>query len=201
VILNDVLAGAANESDAGVAAHDVDPCDTVDAWRDGELLVIGRGAALPRRCIVTNEPIAGFLTTRLYWHGPAWYAALVLVPGVYMIYLFMFASSIETTCGLSRRMLDRRRYTNIGASFVFAAGLLIAASGDSSNAIRVAAGYALMLAGVAWWAIGTRLLRVTRVESEYAWVKGAHPDYLMCLPPWTGSPDRRVERKAASALD
>ena len=120
VILNDVLAkceGGTSSLDADTSlTHpelhvDGDRCDTVGAWRDGELLVIGRGAALPRRCIVTNEPIAGFLTTRLYWHRPAWYAALILVPGVYVIYLFMFASSIETTCGLSRRVLDRRRVT------------------------------------------------------------------------------------------
>ena len=57
-----------------------------------------------------------------------------------------------------------------------------------------------MLAGVAWWAIGTRLLRVTRVESGYAWIKGAHPDYLTCLSPWPGSTDQRIEPKA-SALD
>ena len=171
-----------------------DLCDTVGAWRDGGLLVVERGAALPRRCIVTNEPVAGFVTTRLYWHRPAWYLALVLVSGVYVIYLFMFASSVETTWGLSRRMLDRRRVTVIGAWGAFAAGLLTAcAAGGASNTVWTIAGSALMLGAMAWWALGTRLLRVTRMESGYAWIKGAHPDYLACLPTWVGPPNKRFE--------
>jgi hypothetical protein len=75
------------DSDTPCSPHEpqvvVEFCDTVGAWRDGELLVIERGAALLRRCIITNEPIAGFLTTRLYWHKPARYLALILAPGVY----------------------------------------------------------------------------------------------------------------------
>src|SRR5690349_16062585 len=83
--MNDVNPYAAPISESFVNAEVVE--STAGIWRDGNRLVMYKGATLPDRCVHCNEPANGRRLKRtLYWHHPLIY--LVVLAGV-LVYVIV----------------------------------------------------------------------------------------------------------------
>lgn len=158
---------------------------TGGAWRDGELLVAptDRPASFPLRCIVSGVPVPATSKIQTEACFPE---------------RSIFQKSITLICPVDRRRVPAVRLIDYVAwSLLFAAGFLFTVYWTTQylpSAHRISPrvlmlGFALMLASIFLRALfARRLLTLRKIKGQYAWIDGAHPDFLKDLPPWPGLP-------------
>jgi len=163
------------------ASHAAPLTTTGELFRDGNLLVARDGAPFPDRCVRCNEPAEGYRLKRTYyWHPPGWY--LVIFAGVLIYAIAAVIVRKKATFAVSLCQRHRRRRVllvalGIGIP-VLALAAWIATGTDAMGwvlAIAIPVGVVLAVAG-------TQLMSPKRIEDGYAYLKGAHPEFLARLP-------------------
>ncbi|HUY87447.1 MAG TPA: hypothetical protein VMV10_01805 [Pirellulales bacterium] len=185
--MQDVNPYAAPKYDLPLNRVLTEPGDGV--WRDGDLLVMRKGAVLPDRCAKCNAAAeAGRLKLTLRWHDPIFFLMLPIWP---IIVLFvMETAKIEIgVCGRHRR---QRRFAILvgGFSFLFCVASIVGALGGSALPIPLFWRVVWFLtAGVALLAVSIRanlnsiLVSPHKIDRDYVWLKKIDPGYLAQFPP------------------
>ena len=165
------------------------PTDGV--WRDGGLLVVRKGSVLPARCVKCNEPVEGKRKRQtLYWCSP-WVYLLVISPLILVIvYMIIRQSIVVQTAVCRQHRSQRNRVILVAWLLVFGGVGLIILGGTMMDNHRpndlglplILAGCVLVVAGPIYGVTAARLQWAKRIDSYFAWLKGASPDYLAELP-------------------
>lgn len=93
-------------------------------WRDGRLLVIGRGAELRPRCFVTGADTNSSVVVRSYWQ-PRWvYLLLLLYIVPYFILAPFFRHYLQLKVPIDANLLAQRRRQSTRAGYMAAYGFV-----------------------------------------------------------------------------
>lgn len=160
------------------------------AWRDGNQLVVRRGAPMPARCPFCNAPGAPQTMLRLRYDLPGSTLRHLLPAPLALIAKPVF----EDRVSLRASICDRHRRPDpviALAAAIFVGGLALLQWRGSS----VLAWTLLALGLMAGLLVRSRTLRVVSVRPRYAFLKGADEAFLAALPVWPGEKDAGVERR------
>jgi hypothetical protein len=152
-----------------------------ELFRDGNLLVVRDGAPFPDRCVRCNEPAEGYRLKRTYyWHPPGWYLLILASVLIYAIAAMVVRKKATFAVSLCQRHRSRRvHFVALGIGIpVLALAAWIATGNDAMGPILVIA----ILVGLVLAIVGTQLMTPKRIEDGYAYLKGAHPEFLARLP-------------------
>ena len=149
-----------------------------DCWREGNVLVMRTGSALPERCVKCNAGAVRPIKLRTFhWHPPGWYA-LILVN----LFLYAFVSLFVRkkarvgigTC--SRHQTQRLIFSLIGWG-----GLLLGIALFFAGPGGIALGVLLILASAIAGIVGARLVYPSRITKEEIHLKGCGEAFLASL--------------------
>ncbi len=150
-------------------------------WRDGDILVIRKGTALPQRCLRCGLPGSNRMEHLFYWHAQALYFLILLNVLIYALVALGMRKKAVVQLNLCQAHADlRRRGFLVG--WIAGGGGLIGAL--VSIGYPEAAFVALMVAlgGAIVFARGTGLPSPVLIDDEFIRLKGAHPLFLQSLP-------------------
>lgn len=156
-------------------------------WRDGKLLVVQKGAALPDRCIRCNAPAEGRRMRRqLYWHHPMLYCLHFLGgPIVYALAAVCVRQQATIDIGICRRHSAARTRSIVACWLIALASLtVIVIDIERGNPLPLVGLLALLafLLDLCYAARLSRLIVADRIDADYAWIKKVDPAYLAELP-------------------
>lgn len=157
-------------------------------WRQGNLLVVQRGARLPDRCVKSNELTKGRLLRRLQWYPPYVYALLVASIPIGLVAALATRKRMTLEIGVSDRWRAKRwRAIVLAWSLVLLGAALLGAAflraGEPSLPLIIG-GPAVFAVGALVAAKGARLVEPKKIDHEFVWLRGVHPAYLDALPPF-----------------
>lgn len=157
-------------------------------WSDGKLVVMHKQATLPDVCIKSNEQTDGFrLKRKLSWHHPAVFAAILINLIVYAVLAMVLSKRATIQIGLSdywRRKRVRRIIIAWSSVFlgiaVFIGGLILidGRGGADFAPFGIVGGIFLILFGAFYGLFGARMIAPTKIDDNYVYIKGAHPDFI-----------------------
>jgi hypothetical protein len=162
-------------------------------WRENDRLIVPKVVSLPLRCVKCNQEITDSWRWRktLYRHHPA-LALLVLFPGL-IIYVIVALCVRQKAVGEASLCEEHRSGRNtkialtwimtLGSFVVLIGGIMLAAnSNDAAYAMIGILLFIVML--IAAIVIGNmaRVVSPTKMEGNFAWLKGAGPEYLNNFP-------------------
>ncbi len=173
-------------------------------YRKGNQLVMHKNAFLPDRCVKTNKPVSGErLCCHFVWIHPLLLFTLPLGVVPFLILFFLLRKEARIYISLSEQWSRKRRrailigrwITVLGAAIV-GASIMTLIHADVVGAHNepawaqwgVAIGTAVFLGGILYGAFALQIVWPTRINNDYIWLKGVHPDYLAELPPWPNRP-------------
>ncbi len=156
-------------------------------WRHGEFLVVptDRPPSFPLRCIGSGAPVPATSKIQTEACFPE---------------RSIFQKSITLICPVDHQTVPAVRLIDVvSRSIMIVAGLLClvhVAMVNVENATYRLAGVRAMTLVFALIVTSTflqclfvrRLLTLRKIKGQYAWIVGAHPDFLKDLPPWPGLP-------------
>ncbi|TMC43418.1 MAG: hypothetical protein E6J23_10010 [Chloroflexi bacterium] len=149
-------------------------------WRDGKRVAMDRNAALPDRCFKCNEPANGYRRTVKLTHVPL--GTEMMVGAI----AYAFAKRATLEVGLCER---HRRSRAINAALISLAviGLSILVftqvhATDVVLPLLATAGLIGGVVGLIYAAVGTRVVRATKITDTHVWLKGAGEAFLASLP-------------------
>jgi hypothetical protein len=165
-------------SPQGKATPDLAP----EIFRDGEMLVVRDGTRFPDRCVRCNkETDVSRLWKTFYWHSPGWYALVLLNLILYAIVAMSVRKKASFELALCSQHRSRRQWC-----FAIAFGLpIVAFMAMMATEASMLGFWAFLLAllfGAIVGIVGAQVLTCTRIDGEYAYLKGAHPRFLASLP-------------------
>lgn len=156
-------------------------------WRDGNLLVVQKGAVLPDRCVRCNAPAEGRrLHRQLYWHPPLLYCLYFFGgPIVYALAAVCVRQQLVMEVGICRRH-SAARSRSIAICWLIAlislATIVIdIGRGDPFPFVFLLALLAFLF-DLCYAARISRLIVAQRIDADYGWLKKVHPAYLNELP-------------------
>jgi hypothetical protein len=157
-------------------------------WRDGNKLVMYKGARLPDRCVHCNAPANGRRLNRtLYWHHPLIYLVVLAGVLVYVIVALVVRKKAVVAIGMCDRHYTRRLRSMLLWWLITAASGALFWYGVRVNSPM--AGWAILTAvsvffGNLFFAVAiTRPVAPARIDDYYVWLRKIHPDYLAEFPP------------------
>ena len=160
-----------------------------DGWRDGDLLVVPKGAELPDHCLKCNAPAQGYRFKRtLYWLHPTWFILFLMSPLIYILVYLIIRKKGKATAGLCVLHRKRRRRAILLGWLTSLAGIPTAFAAsfvpDPYQAVPIIAGLVLLFAGVIGGMIGSQVLIPKRIDKQFIWLNKVSPDLLAEYPPW-----------------
>jgi len=163
--------------------HDLaTPDASVEIVRDGEVLIARDGTAFPDRCVRCNEPTDGFRFWKTFsWHLPAWYALALLSIFIYVVVALVVRKKASFELALCPRHRSRRQWGfAIGFGLPIVAFMMMMATEE--NLLAFWAFLLALLVGAVVGIVGTRVLTCKKIDDGYAYLKGAHPQFLASFP-------------------
>ena len=164
-------------------------------WRVGKRLVMSPGAKLPFVCVKTNRPADLWFPRRLSWH----HRMLILLCflglcGIiaYVAIALLVRKTIDIEIGLCQQVVNRRRRIITSALMAALAGAVLTTVGFIVGQERgwgiwlAIAGIVTILAAAVVGAFKAQVVHAVRITDDYAWIAGAHPDFLEALPNFPG---------------
>jgi hypothetical protein len=139
------------------------------------------GAPFPDRCVRCNEPAEGYrLKKTYYWHPPGWYLLILASILIYAIAAMIVRKKTTFAVSLCPRHRSRRvRLVALGIGApVLALVAWIISGNDFMGPILLIA----ILVGSVLAVFGAQLMTPKKIEDGYAYLKGAHPEFLAGLP-------------------
>ncbi len=163
------------------------PAMTRGVWRRYEQVVMSRDAELPNTCVkcgaAANE--ADKIKTRLYWHHPAVYAALVS-PIIYAILAAIMSKRATIYVGLCEEHLASRRSNIWTSASLIAGGTLGFIYFFISGPVELSfISFILFAAGIIVASFYPPL-KAAEIDDTHIWLKGAGQEFKESLPLWEG---------------
>lgn len=160
----------------------------LNLWREDKKLVARSETVFPDRCVKCNAPAGGIrLQRKLYWAHPA-YLLLILcnLLVLLIVYLIVRKKAVVQIGLCERHRVQRKRGLAIGWGSVALGAILICLGAVFNSGWCVFAGILLMLIGGITGGVIARTVTPTKIDKEYVWMTGVHPDFLAALPQWGG---------------
>jgi hypothetical protein len=149
-------------------------------WRDGKRVVMDRNAVLPDRCFKCDEPANGYRRATTLTHVST--GTELMVGAI----AYAFAKRAPIEIGLCER---HRRSRAINVALVSAAVLLTSLfvftqvrATDLVLPLLATAGLIGGVVGLLYAAVGTKIVRATKITETHVWLKGAGEAFLASLP-------------------
>lgn len=164
---------------------------TNGAWREGKLLILRAGAALPTRCVRCNRPATWTGRIKLSWNPP-WIYLTFLLSLLVLVIVALFtrktAVVVMPLCEIHRR---RRAVWRVAAGITILVGLLLMGLGWlislDAGVIGLVLGALVALIGAVIASRASWVLNPQRIDKQYARLKGCCPEFLDRLPPFPGA--------------
>jgi hypothetical protein len=164
-------------------------------WRDGKLLVVGKGERFPDRCVKTNKPAHGRRVLQVAEIGTVIVSIIhLLSPIVALISAPLLLTRESYSVALSDEWHRKRRRGYIIAGIVIPIGFVALAYGTGIIGLgKAILGSLLIILGVLFTSFGilyvcdaSTLITAKRITNDYVWLKGAGVEFLASLPEWPG---------------
>jgi hypothetical protein len=157
-------------------------------WNQNGILVMHKQAQLPPQCIKCCAPIEGKpLKRNVTWH-PSWVYILIL-PGllIYAIVALAIQEKATIYVPLCEKHRAKRRMHLWLATIIFFASLacffMAANAPRDMEGFWAMAGFFGILISLIYAVINSRLVVTpTKIDSQYAWLKGASPQFVGQFP-------------------
>jgi hypothetical protein len=152
--------------------------------RDGDLLLVGRGATLPPYCVKCGQPAEKFVSKNFGWHSPWLYLLILLNVLIYAIIATVVMKRMKLDVPLCAE--HRRRRTRL----LWAGGLLLAGAlplgitigvmgnSDDMVGVGVLVGFACFIASIVLLVMGNLLMRPKVIDENQAIFTGVNPAFL-----------------------
>ena len=154
-----------------------------DLWRDGRILVLGKGSDFPERCIKCNQPVvAPRRRITLIWHSWGWY---LLLPAILLYVLVAIVARRRRVVhiGLCARHQRRVVWGRIVGWGGFAALVgLISGGGTLHQPVLAFAALLLLLPWAFAAILVNRQVIAVRIDADAARIKGCGAAFLASLP-------------------
>jgi hypothetical protein len=191
----DTINPYASPQEAGVLmAEIVGPASPfAGLWRQGNLLVMHKQAPLPDICLKSNLPSERRLKRSLTWHHPALYLLVLLHVFIYIIVAMIVRNTATIHIPLTQEWYSRRHRRMAFSWGAIVLCILLAAVGIAYVDQSPLAPWAIIAsipAALAFAIYGLRscqLVSAKRMNGDYIWLKGVHPEFLDRLEPWVYS--------------
>lgn len=154
------------------------------AWLEGKDLVIRQGAPqLPASCIKCGRPANHRITSKLYWHSPWAYIAIVLNVLVYAIIALIVRKVITLEVPIcDEHRAQRRRFLWLGGALLVAAVVIpVALATADKTAFVPLAITAPAIAAIVFF-LKSRLMIPRYIDAEIAKVRGPCEAFLQQFP-------------------
>ena len=161
------------------------PGEMVPAWSQGDLLVVRKGTRLPYTCVRCGGPADGQpLGKMYYWHAPLIYLTIFAGLLVYVIVALIVREKGAVQFSLCKPCKARRRMgIVIGLLGLFGSVAVFVAAGMLEEPYLVPLGILVLLAGVIFGSMRTRVLSPKKIDAQFLWLRGAGPNFLQTLAP------------------
>lgn len=156
------------------------PSQFAGYWRDGKRVAMDRNAVLPDRCFKCDEPAGGYRRTVKLTHVPL--GTEMMIGAI----AYAFAKRATVEVGLCERH-RRSRAVNIAlvSLAIIGASIFIFTQTQSADLVLPLLATAGLIGGVIgliYAAVGSRVVRATRITDTHIWLKGAGEPFLASLP-------------------
>ncbi len=151
-------------------------------WRDGNILVVPTGEALPDRCVKCNAPAVKDKPRAFTWHHPGWYLLLLLYVIGYVIVGLLVRKKVKIAIGICDAHRRRRRilhYCGLGL-FLFGSAAIYCAAHFEYAPIGLVGAVALLVSVIVAVIAGP-LLSVARIDADEARFRGCGEAFLKSL--------------------
>jgi GYF domain 2 len=157
-------------------------------WRANKRLVVRTETVFPDRCVKCNAPANGFQLKRtLYWMNPLFYLFILCNLLVLLIVYYIVRKKAVVHIGLCEQHRSKRKLgMAIGWSSVALGTILCCCAGIFGSGWYVLIGVLVLFGGGITGGVMARTVTPTKIDKEYAWLRGAHKDFLADLPEWNG---------------
>jgi len=158
------------------------------AFAAGPNLIVLRNGILPNRCIKCNAVAdAKPYNKRYYWHHSGWYLLILVALLLYAIVALCIRKDMKLVVPMCQQHRKKRLVNGLiwGGMVVFSVVLFIVGAVAESVALVLVA-LVLLLAGLIYGAIVSRLLTPRFMDDYVGKFTGAGPAYLVTLPRWQG---------------
>jgi hypothetical protein len=159
-------------------------------WRTGDLLVMQKGANLPNRCLVCNQPASVQFPKKMYWHHPGIYFLLLLNIIVYAIGALIVRKKADVVLPLCAEHARKRKRAATIASLLMVFGLVLmigsctqVQANEDMFLSLLAIGFLLLLVGAIVLSVGANLIVPKKIDDYYVWLRKVSASYLAALPP------------------
>jgi hypothetical protein len=166
-------------------------------WRAGDDVIMFKDGEFPDRCVKCNQPADGWRLKRsLSWHPQGYYLLLLISPVIYVI----VALVVRKTAKVRFPLCDehrRRRGRAIGSGWLLALGgvacmiivplissAVVGPDDDLWSVGGVLSGAALMLGGLIYGVLGSRVASTVRIDKRFVWLTNIIPEFVDSLPPY-----------------
>ena len=157
------------------------------AARDGKVLVMGRQAELPKRCIKCNdEPAPYWLTRQLSYHSPVIFLTLLVGgPLLYLLCALATRRQAKVKVPICAHHRVRRGYHFMWAwGTAVLSGLCFWVGWDRGGDWPFALSAISFCAFLGFAIYLSRVVVPVGIDKEYVRLRGIHPAYLRMLPDW-----------------
>jgi hypothetical protein len=166
----------------------LDPRMEDGPWRDGKILVMRQGSALPPRCVKCNEPAELPIQRQtVYWHEPWIYVFAVTCLLVYALVSLVMRRRAILAPGLCR-IHRKRRWLGIAMGWggSMAALVLMFLGGSNDFLPLLWIGGAMLLVAITAGLLLGRVLLPARIDKDLVRLKGCSQGFLDTLPVFHG---------------
>lgn len=164
------------------------PHASAGVWRNGKTVIALRDATLPSRCIRCGDVCSSPpLTRSVRWMNQTKLVILLVILGLFVVFVFPFMKKIDMTAHLCDRHLEEReKATRAGLNLsIVGVALILLAIVFASAWLGVLAGLALIAAAI-WATAGRRFVAPKHVDDGFIHLRGADRRFLDTLPDWPG---------------
>ena len=180
------LVAAAGQA-VGVAAPSV-PAAPTAPYRNGNRLVVPKGAPLPGYCVKCGEPVTGeFFKKKFQWHSPWLYLLILIGILIYAIVAMILMKYAEVMVPLCPAHRQRRRNFMIAGWVMFLgsvpAGIFVGSlfPGDEGVGWGLLTGFLLFVGAIVAASVNT-LMRPKEITADSATFGGVCEAFLTRLP-------------------
>jgi len=154
-------------------------------FRDGDILVVRKGAPLPPRCVKTNQPTAAVLKRTFYYMSPWIYLLLLAHVLIFIVVALLVRKTATLHVGLSEeaQAARRRGILNAWTAALAGVGMIVGAFPAESWWLGLA-GAGVLMAAMIYGARKASVLSARLIDDQYAHLKGVCPEFLEDLPEW-----------------
>jgi hypothetical protein len=150
--------------------------------RENDLLIVGRGAALPPYCVKCGQPAEKYVSRNFGWHNPWLYLLLLVNILVYAIVATVVMKRMKLDVPLCAEHRSRRSMFLWGGwGLLLAAiplGVVVGSMGTDNEGIGVLAGLACFIASIVLLIMGNLLMRPKVIDDNQATFTGVSPAFL-----------------------